>query len=232
MIRFFVAEALLLAILVLLSCYLFLEPAGQVSGILFGLSAPAHRWDMTVVVGVALCAFCALGAVYGFLQRLGMPGLAFWMVALLVLFLQSPAVLAHNGIDWLWPGSSQWGSPRLPATTTSGLLLLSLGLLLTLNRVSDLRRLAARLKYLGLEGSELKRVVSNAILAQSASLAFSLVVTVLLLVGGVALAGLDGWLVRFPWTVLTIGGVAMVLLGCSVYFALRFRNTEQPFSDL
>ena len=151
----------------------------------------------------------------------------FWVVTLAVLLPQGPAVLAHNQLDWasFWSGPSS--SPELSQITVGALFLLSLVLLVTLQRVAELRRLRGELRTLHLESGEQGNVIASEILALVGLVASSLVVTAMLLSSASALARMDYLLAHSPWTVLTIGAAALAMVTAFLHLWMRTRQQQE-----
>ena len=169
---------------------------------------------------------CAPIIVYWSLQLVGKTRLAFWFVTLAALLPQLPALLAYNRLDWpsFWVGPLF--STGLSQVTVGLLFLLSLVLLVTLHRTGDLRRLQGRLNASNLEASERGQVITGEVLVLGGLVGVSLVVTALLLAGGLAVAQMNDLLAHSPWTVLTIGGMALLLLAGFLSLWLRTRERE------
>ena len=231
MIRFIAVESVLIACLAILSAYLFWESAGEPFGLDTSASSPAccqglfQRGPELIIFAVVIVCGVPI-AVYWLLQMLVMTRLAFWSVTMLTLAFQAPAVFAHNGIDWLPSRFTSWLTTGLGAPAVTGLLLSSLVLLVTLHRVADLRRLYASLGYLRIDHDERRSVMVNEVLVLGILVGSSLAVAVAILAGGLALAELDSLLGRSPWTVLTVGAIALCLLGYFLYVWIRRHEAD------
>ena len=223
--RFLVVESLLVASLLSLAGYVFWQSLGvetlwsdqqQVQELgLWGLPP-----FVTVVVGI-----CCLSVVlYWLFQWRRMTTLSFWMVALAVFLPQGPAVLAHNHLDWASFLGEPSSSPELPQVTVGVLFLLSLALLATLNRVSELRRLTGTLRTLRLDGGEQGTFIASEILTLIGLVGLSLFVTAMLLSAAAALARMNNLLAHSPWTVLTIGAAALLMVTAFLHLWLRTRH--------
>ena len=231
MARFIAVESLLLGCLLSLAGYVFWESSGRDPGLgtlwseqLEALGPGTLGTFPPMVVVTAVC--CLPIIFYWLLQWLRMTTLSFWMVTLAALLLQGPAVLAHNQLDWVsfWGGSSS--SPELSQITVGALFLLSLVLLVTLQRVAELRRLRGELRTLSLESGEQGNVLANEILALVGLVGFSLFATAMLLSAASALARMNNLLAHSPWTVLTIGAAALLMLTGSLHLWLRTRQED------
>ena len=104
------------------------------------------------------------------------------------------------------------------------LLFLSLILLVMLHRVADLRRLWVRMQSLQLDSIERTRIATAELLTMGGLVGVSLAATGLLLAGGLAFARMSDLLSRSPWTVLTIGVSALIILAAFMYFWVRIRD--------
>ncbi len=232
MVRFLAVESLLLGCLLSLTGYVFWESSGRDPGLdtfwsdqLEALVPGALGVSPLMVTIAGIC--CLPIIFYWLLQWLRMTTLSFWMVTLAALLLQGPAVLAHNQLDWasFWGGSSS--SPELSQITVGALFLLSLVLLVTLQRVAELRRLRGELRTLRLESGEQGNVLANEILVLVGLVGFSLAVTAMLLSAASALARMNNLLAHSPWTVLTIGAAALLMLTGSLRLWLRTRQQQE-----
>ena len=230
MVRFLAVESLLLGFLLSLAGYVFWQSLGATMGLdtlwrdQLEAQVPGTRGISPLVVIAGVC--CLPIILYWLLQWLGMTTRSFWLVTLTVLLLQGPAVLAHNQLDWasFWRGPSS--SPELSQMTVGALFLLSLVLLVTLHRVAELRRLRGRLGAMRLESGEQGNVIASEILALVGLVGLSLFVTAMLLSAAAALARMNNLLAHSPWTVLTIGAAALLMLTGSLHLWLRTRQED------
>ena len=225
--RFLVVESLLVASLLSLAGYVFWQSLGaetlwsdqqQVQELgLWGLPP-----FVTVVVGI-----CCLSVVlYWLFQWRRMTTLSFWMVALAVFLPQGPAVLAHNHLDWASFSGEPSSSPELPQVTVGALFLLSLALLATLNRVSELRRLTGTLRTLRLDGGDRGTFIASEILTLIGLVGLSLFVTAVLVTVAATLTRFSNLLVQSPWTVLTVGAAALIMMTGFLHLWLRARQED------
>ena len=231
MVRFIAVESLLLGCLLSLAGYVFWRSLGTTPGLgtimSDQLDAPGPGALEISPLMVVIAGICCLPIIfYWLLQWLRMNTLSFWMVTLAALLLQGPAVLAHNQLDWasFWRGSSS--SPELSQITVGALFLLSLVLLVTLQRVAELRRLRGELRTLRLESGEQGEIIVSEILALVGLVGSSLVVTAVLLSAASVLARMNNLLAHSPWTVLTIGAAALLMLTGSLHLWMRTRQED------
>ena len=230
MVRFIAVESVLLGCLLSLAGYVFWETSGRDRGLgklwndQLEALGPGMLGFPPLVVIAGIC--CLPIIIYWLLQWLRMNTLSFWMVTLAALLLQGPAVLAHNQLDWasFWRGSSS--SPELSQITVGALFLLSLVLLVTLQRVAELRRLRGELRTLRLESGEQGNVIASEILALVGLVGLSLFVTAVLLSAASVLARMNNLLAHSPWTVLTVGAAALLMLIGSLHLWMRTRQED------
>ena len=231
MVRFLVVESLLLGCLLSFACYVFWESLGATMGLdtLWRDRLEAQEpgtWGIPLLMVVIASVYCLPIIFYWLLQWLGMTTLSFWLVTLAVLLPQGPAVLAHNRLDWasFWRGSSS--APELSQMTVGVLFLLSLVLLVTLHRTAELRRLRGRLRSLRLESGEQSRVIASEVLTLVGLVGFSLFATAVLLSVAAAFSRMNNLLIHSPWTVLTIGAAALLMLTGFLHLWLRTRQED------
>ncbi len=228
--RLLVVESLLLACLLLLAGYVFWETLGLVLGLdgvwrsLIDARVP-DRFDLLFIL-VLFVVCCLPIAIYWVLQFIGMTRTSFWIVTLAALAPQIPAVLSYNQLDW----PSFWVDPLfttgLSPIVVASLLLVSLALLVSLHRIGELRRLKARLAALRLDESDQEGAIVNELLVLGGLTGSALVLTAMLLSLGIAVAQMKDLLILSPWTVLTVGGAAILLLASMLSFWLRQTSEE------
>ena len=213
------AEGLSLILFLFLSSYLFgssLEADSELYGY---FDVPEYgALEVWLAIALSLC-------VYWLLQSLGLRRGAFWAVALMGLAAQLPTVLAHNLVDWpqLLARDTPFGSGRSTLGTIVPMVS-SLVLLVVAHRLIDARRLRALLYERGADEQETVRYVGAHLLVLAVMIIASLVLTLGTVSLGTAVGVQDQWLERSPWTVLTIGVGAIVLLSIFVFLWLRDRG--------
>lgn len=190
-----------------------------------------ENWGSTVFF-LILAAFFALPLVlYWTLQIRGSRRVSFWLVVVLSLGPQLPAVLAYNRVDWL----SFWKYPMfttdIPQPVVGLLLLVSLLMLATLQRTADLRGLSTRLEKLGLDSRDHGLLVKGEALALAAMAGAALGITGILMAMGMFLSGLGGSLERFPWMVVCVGAATLMLLAAAMALWLRGLGPSQSAQD-
>ena len=229
MARFLAVESLLLGCLMFVTGYVFWQSLPTIPGVGM-LLGDRLQSQGTGPLGVSpflavIAGLCCLPIIlYWVMQWLGMAARSFWMVTLASLAPQFPAVLAHNQLDWALFWRAVKASPELTQITVGGLFLLSLALLLVLQRVSELRGLRGRLRALRLESGEQGRIIANEALALAGLVGSALVVTAVLMAAATGFAQMGNLLVYSPWTVLTVGAAAFFLMAVFLHFWLRTRQ--------
>ena len=178
-------------------------------------------WGDTVFSLILAAIFVLPIAFYWVLQARERHWASFWLVSILALAPQMPASLSYNQIDWL----SLWRYPMFK-TEISGpvvvlLLLVSLVLLVGLHRAADLRRLSSKLADMGLNNSERTLVVRSEGIVLGVVAGWSLAITGVLLVAGIALAQVGGPIKASPWPVISVGAGVVALLAMTVALWLR-----------
>ena len=186
-------------------------------------------WGSTVSSLVMVAIFVLPVGLYWALQARGRRRVSFWLVIVLALLPQMPAVLAYNRVDWL----SFWKYPmfttQIPQIIAGLLLLVSLLALATLHRTADLRHLSKKLKELGLDSKDQGLLVRSEALVLAAIVGVALGITGGLLVVGMALSELGGFLEQSPWLVVVVGTVAILLL--ATIMAIWVRRLGLSASD-
>ena len=203
----FGVETVLLAGFCALSAYLLREAVlpGDLSSDLAWLSAYG-------LGGVAITTVVCLAA-YWLLRVFGLARIAFWTVALVGLLVQTPSVLSYNFLDWGYlllqepVFSTSLSSLEVVLTFLSSMILLIL-----LHSVIDLRRRLALLHRQRADGPDSRSFVVNSILTHSAAIMISWVLTLGMISIGTTIARNEQLLQNAPWTVLAIGGGAILLM--------------------
>ena len=166
-------------------------------------------------LGLSALIFAVLfgAVVYGMFQLIGKSSLALWTAAVLVLVPQGPGIWAHNKLGWgRFMGMETpvgYGNPLLVA---GGLFLVSLLGLVVLHRVITMRRLGRLLVSRRVESDERDGILRSEGLVLGGIVGLSLVLSVLLVVAGAVLSRAEWLISAVPWTVVTIGGGASLLL--------------------
>ena len=126
MVRFIIVESFLLGCLFLIAAYVFWQSFPTIPGVAMilgdgpGLRGPSPFGISPFVAVIA--GFCLLPTIlYWVLQWMGMTGRSFWMVTLVTIQPQFPAVLAHNQLDWALFWRAVKASPELSQTAVPGL---------------------------------------------------------------------------------------------------------------
>ena len=184
-------------------------------------------WGSTVFSLTLIAIFALPVVLYWTLQFRGSRRVSFWLVAVLSLGPQLPAVLAYNRVDWL----SFWKYPMfttdIPQPIVGLLLLVSLLALATLQRTSDLRGLSTRHHKLGLDSEDHALLVKSEALVLAAIVGAALGITGILMAMGMMLSGLGGSLETFPWMVVCVGALTLMLLAAIIALWVRGLNSSQ-----
>ncbi len=213
------AESLSLIGFLFLTSHLFGSSLAADSALYGYFDVPEYgALEVWSAIAISLC-------VYWLLQSLGLRRGAFWAVALVGLTAQLPAVLAHNLVDWpqLLARETLFSSGRTTLGTILPLLS-SIVLLVVAHRLIDARRLRALLDERGADEPETVRYIGGLLLVLAIMIVASLVLTLGTVSLGAAVGVQDQWLERSPWTVLTIGVGAIVLLAIFLFAWLRDRG--------
>ena len=213
------AESLSLTLFLFLSSHLFGSSLAADSALYGYFDVPEYgALQVWSAIAISLC-------VYWLLQSLGLRRGAFWAVAIVGFAAQLPAVLAHNLVDWpqLLARETLFGSGGSTLETILPLLS-SIVLLVVAHRLIDARRLRALLDERGADEPETVRYIGGLLLVLAVMIVASLVLTLGTVSLGAAVGVQDQWLERSPWTVLTIGVGAIVLLAIFLFAWLRDRG--------
>ena len=225
--RLAAAESLLLAGLLLLSAY-------GLWGFLSTEAVQQYAWaealserfpgyaSRELALAVPLCV-----AAYWGLHALGVNSLAFWLMALLIILPQGPAIWAHNQIEWFnffgVEAGLEAADPQLRQAT---LFLASLVGLVALYRAIGLRRLDQQLASQNADDGDRRHIVLFEALMLVGVIAAGLSLAFLMVLAASALSRLDPLLDWSPWGVLSTGAAATVLLLLTL--VLWFRSREGP----
>ena len=170
-------------------------------------------------------------AAYWILQVLGHTSTAFWLMTLLVILPQAPAIWSHNQLQWLpLIGMEGTLNPTHSQLWQAALFLGSLVGLMVLYRLLGLRVLNRQLKLQGANDEDRRRVMVAEALMLPCLTVVGLLLAFLIVIVANSLGKIDTLLQRSPWGVLTIGGGATLLLILTLAFWFRYRNA--PPEDL
>ena len=163
---------------------------------------------------------------YGLLQFRKKTIPAFLMVACLALIPHAAGVWDQNRVDWQRFMGAQTGDGASQSIIfAAGLFLISLVGVFMLYRIISLRSMERVLTKQGVENREIASVLINEGLAQIALMGAGLLVAVVMILVGTAIAGQEGLAEKMPWAVITIGGGATALL--IGFLALFLRGLNQ-----
>ena len=154
-----------------------------------------------------------VAAAYGLLQVFGKSSLALWAVAVLVLLPQGPGIWAHNKLSWgKFMGMETPVGDGNPLLVAGGLFLVSLLGLFVLHRVIAMRELGRLLDRRRVDGVERDGILRSESFVLGGIAGISILLSVLLVVAGSGLSRAEWLTSAVPWTVVTIGGGASLLL--------------------
>ena len=167
------------------------------------------------VVGVVAGAYVVLRIV----NRGHLP---FWVLTALLMAVHIPDVWAHNRIDWHgFFGRYLYFSEPLPIMTSAIVFLLTVAGLVALRRIIQLRAQAWEMESRGVDPVERDGVIRNEAISIAAVIVISLVVTSVMVLIGTAVGRVDALSGLVPWTVVTVGVVATLLLAGFLLFLYR-----------
>ena len=168
-------------------------------------------------------------AAYGLLQVLGKSSLALWLVAVLALLPQGPGIWAHNKLGWeKFMGMETPVGDGNPLLVAGGLFLISLLGLVVLHRAIAMRRLGRLLERRRVDMAERDGIMRSESLVLGGILGVSLLLSVLLVAAGSGLSRAEWLTSAVPWTVVTIGGGAsLLLIGFTALYLQSLRGQEE-----
>ena len=225
-------EAALVLLLLLIAAWQFWTWASPTEG----LAGPGAETMAAKMPGFGLSALMAgvlFGAAgYGLLQVFGKSSLALWAVAVLVLLPQGPGIWAHNKLGWeKFMGMETPVGDGNPLLVAGGLFLISLLGLVVLHRVIAMRRLGRLLERRRVDGVERDGILRSEGLVLGGILGVSVLLSVLLVVGGSGLSRAEWLTSAVPWTMVTIGGGAsLLLIGFTALYLQGLRAQEEQES--
>ena len=208
---FFAAESILLLCLLTLATLVF---RGSIAN---ERIRELGSWEITATI-FACCT------IYWTMQMLGRSQPAFWLMALLVFLAQVLAIWTHNALEWSQFFGIETGGESvrsLPQDTT--IFLVSLVGLLTLYRTIGLRRLDGLLISRQVKESDRNRILLNEGLVLIGLMGSGILLAFLMVLIASSIGEHQNLLARSPFSVLTVGGSAALLLGCSLIFWLTRR---------
>ncbi len=223
--RYASAETVLLVGLLLLSVLSVPDSIitdGQPS---FSWSEQLARFVPDQVFSDLLLPLCLCLALYWGLHLLGWAQISFWLMALIVIGLQSAAIFSHNQIGWDRFFAFELGIPGdRSLLKDTGLFLVSLVGLVALNRVVGLRLLDRRMHLQGIEGVERSGAARFELLLLGGLVTAALLLTFVMMGLSALLGTFGGVLEGSSWTVVIVGGGASLLLASSLVLWYRGRQ--------
>ncbi len=172
-------------------------------------------WVSFFLIGVVTGAYVVLRIV-------NTGHLPFWVLTALLMAVHIPDVWAHNRIDWHgFFGRYLYFSEPLPVLTSAIVFLLTVAGLVALRRIIQLRAQAQEMESRGVDPVERDEVIRNEAISIAAVIVISLVVTSVMVLIGAAVGRADALSGLVPWTVVTVGVVATLLLAGFLLFLYR-----------
>ena len=213
------AEVFLLVLLLLLAAWRF---AAWASSPVPGEQAGMAQWVASVGTSDLMLAAFVCAVVYALLQVVRLSSPAFWGLALVALLPHFPGIWGHNNLQWQrFAGSTPSGDGGQSMLATLALFLLCLVGLVVLHRVIALRKLGMTLTGRRANGDERDLVLLKEGLTLAGVIAAGLAAAIVLALFGSALGRLEGLFTKLPWTLVTIGGGASLLLAACTALFLR-----------
>ena len=176
-------------------------------------------WILMVVVGV-----------YFALRRVGLNRIAFWAFAALILAAHVPDLWTHNRLDWhQYFGRVAYFSEPLPILGVAAFFLLALAGLVALRRVIQLGALARDMDGRGVDEAERDAVIRNEAISIGVAIIVALALASLTVaVAGAMIGRAEALADLLPWTVVTVGGGATLLLTGFLLFLYRSLSGGPP----
>ena len=169
----------------------------------------------TVAVLMGLVAYWVLGILRTHLM-------AFWVLAVVSLALELPAVLSHNQLDWLFFFTGQrWLDPPASSLEVGFYFLITLAVLVLLYRTILLMDQERTVRRQGVDELEYRQIMLQQYLFIAGLTCGSLALTGGLVFLSTALGGVGNLLERSPWTVLTVGGLATLIISATLLYWIR-----------
>ena len=169
-----------------------------------------------------MIALLMAAAAYTGLQLVGRSRVALWFMAALTLLPQAPGVWAHNNLAWeRFTGASISVGEGHSIAVAGALFLASLVGLFFLHRVIALRRLDQLLATRRVDDLERTATLTNEGLSLSGIAGLAVLLSIVLVSAGTLLGQWESLTSIVPWTVVTIGGGATLLLIAFIALFLR-----------
>ena len=221
------AEAALLLLLLAIAAWQFWEwatlparleePAGE------SLSSRVPAFDNSyLLIGVLIIA-----GLYGMIQFFGNSILALWVAGILTIVPQFPGIWAHNKLGWeRFMGVETPVGDGHSLFLAGALFVFSMFGLFVLHRLIALRKLGGLLASKGVDAEERDSILTSEGMALTMVAVASLVLALVLVAAGTGLGRTQWITTNVPWTVVTIGGGASVLLIGFIALFLRDITAE------
>ena len=221
-------EAALVLLLLLIAAWQFwmwASPTGMLAGP--GAETMATRMP-SFGLSHLMAGVLFVAAAYGLSQVFGKSSLALWLVAALTLLPQGPGIWAHNKLGWeKFMGMDTPVGDGNPLLVAGGLFLISLLGLVVLHRAIAMRRLGRLLERRRVDGAERDGILRSEGMVLGGIVGASLLLSVVLVVAGTGLSRAEWLTSAVPWTVVTIGGGASLLLIGFTALYLQSLSTQE-----
>ena len=172
-------------------------------------------WTSLFIIGVVTGAYVVL-------RIINTRQFPFCVLTALLMAVHIPDLWAHNRIDWHgFFGRYMYFSEPLPVLTSAALFLLTVASLVALRRIIQLRAQARDMESRGVDPVERDEVIRNEAISIAAVIVISLVVTSVMVLIGAAVGRAEAVSGVVPWTVVTVGVVATLLLAGFLVFLYR-----------
>ncbi len=174
-------------------------------------------WD---TAGVILAIF----AVYWAMQVLGRNQVGFWVMALIVVLAQGPAIWTHNALEWTQFFGLETDSENVRSLVRDTIwFLVSLVGLMSLYRTMGLRRLDDLLLARQVGADDRNSVLVGEGIVLVGLMICGGILALLMVLTASSLGRHQGLLAHSPWSVMTVGASAAVLYVCALFVWLTRR---------
>lgn len=171
--------------------------------------------SLTIAVLLGLIAYWVLGLLQS-------SSLAFWVLAIVCLALELPAVLSYSQLDWLFFFTQQhWLTPPASSLEIGFYFLLTMAILVLLYRTILLGDQERTVRRQGVDELEYQRIMLQQYLFTAGLIFGGLALAAGLVFLSTALGGIGGLLEHSPWTVLTVGGLATLIISVTLLYWMR-----------
>ncbi len=172
-------------------------------------------WAAVFIVGGAAAAYLVL--------RIANTGrFPFWAITALLMAAHIPDLWAHNRIDWHgFFGRYIYFSEPLPVLASAAIFLFTVAGLVALHRIIQLGAQAREMESRGVNSEERDAVIRNEAVSIAVIIVVSLALASVTVLIGAAVGRADTVSGLGPWTVVTVGIAATLLLAGFLLFLYR-----------